>query len=849
MNDSKRQALPAIRKNSQVEELAFLTPVGLPQEAVSLICQLLSATDDESLVALARRMSQGSSFSLAADVEEPDIAFFKSLPSFPFFHQKRELPNPLECAQLDPLSVGEWFRPGGEFHRAMPEYEYRAQQYDMSSAVAEAFSSQRHLVVEAGTGTGKTMAYLVPAVLWSLTNKVPVVISTNTKNLQEQIYHKDLPVIARIIRTPFKSAIIKGRSNYVCLQRLSYLLEHREVEVEREQLLPLAQVCAWLFSTETGDLGELPNGNGLAEKLASSAEECRGRKCPHYKRCFMQWARNRSLNADVVITNHSVYFSEPDDSVLALPKNAQVIFDEAHNLEEAATRKFLREVTPYTFRNLLRKLRQTSRTKESGFVFKLKKALLENNFLVNAEARDTMFDILNDVSKHVEAVRVSANDFLSAVANIPRPGENAMRMRREFTQSRVWLGLNPKLNAILDDLEALAVDMEKVSDVFTPPVDGCGHNQGSAQKPIGTELANLTELCRDDPSLPDVVAELAREAALLVEAIHALQSDMDFLTSVEDGNWVYWLSSERDRISQRMVGGIHAAPIEISQYLADSLFKKKESVVLCSATMNVSGSSKFISHRIGLDLVEPERVMSLSVGSPFEFKRQCLAAVTQFLPDVAGSGAEAEDSYTAAFAHFSARLACVTKGRMLVLFTSYRMMKECARIMTPILKKAKVRLLMQGAGESRERITAMFREDRPSVLFGTDSFWEGVDLIGEALSCLVIARLPFDAVNDPIVSARSERVVEQGGSAFHDFAMPNAIIKFRQGFGRLIRHNEDRGVVVVADQRIVTKNYGASFRKNLPAELLRYNDEEGLLDAVAGFLGSAAEKLETGWRH
>lgn len=844
MKDSTRQTLPAKREAKLVEKHAFLTAPGLPREAVDLIRQLLAATDDESLVALARSVTQGSSFSLAADVEEPDVAFLKALPSYPFFHQKRELPNPIEYAQLDPLSVGEWFKPDGEFHRAMPGYEYRAEQYEMSSAVAEAFSSQRHLVVEAGTGTGKTMAYLVPAVLWSLANKVPVVISTNTKNLQEQIYHKDLPVISRIIRTPFKSAIIKGRSNYICLQRLSYLLEHREIEVEREQLLPLAQVCAWLFRTETGDLGELQHGSGLVEKLASSAEECRGRKCPHYKRCLMQWARNRSVNADIVITNHSVYFSEPDDSVLALPKNAQVIFDEAHNLEEAATRKFLREVTPYSFRNLLRKLRQASRTKESGFVFKLKKSLLENNFLVDAQARDTMFDILSDVSNHVEAVRSSANDFLSAVANIPRPGENSMRIRREFTQSRIWLGLTPQLNAILDDLEALAVDMEKVSDVFTPPADGVGAHAGAARKPTVTELANLAELSREDPLLPDVVAEFGREADMLVETIHGLQSDMEFLTSVDDANWVYWLSSDRDRTSQRMAGGIHAAPIEISNYLADSLFKKKESVILCSATMNVSGSPKFISHRIGLDLVEPERVMSLCVGSPFDFKRQCLAAVPQFLPDVAGSGDEAEDAYTAAFADFTARLACLTKGRMLVLFTSYRMMQECARLMTPVLKKAKVRLLMQGAGESRERITAMFREDRPSVLFGTDSFWEGVDLIGEALSCLVIARLPFDAVNDPIVSARSERVAEQGASSFHDFALPNAIIKFRQGFGRLIRHNDDRGIVVVADQRIVTKNYGASFRKNMPADLLRYDDEEALLSAVCVFLGSGVAKLE-----
>lgn len=788
---------------------------GLPEAAVDVICQLLAASGDPALARLAEEMARARPFSLdGTDPLATGDALVAALPEHVFCYAKREIPNPAEYAQLDPFSVGAWFEPGGVFQSAMPEYEYRREQHDMAAAVADAFGSQRHLVVEAGTGIGKTMAYLVPSVLWSLANKVPVIISTNTKNLQEQIFRKDLPVIARIMSRPFKSAVIKGRANYVCLSKVANLLDHREAELVQEQFVPMARVCAWLFRTASGDLSEIEYAGAIGDKLASSAEECPGRKCRFHSRCHLQWARNCSLNADVVLTNHSVYFSEPDDKPLALPKHAQVVFDEAHNLEEAATRKFLREVTGYSFRNALRKIHLVTRKKESGYVTKLKKALLENNFLADAASRDAMFEILDSVAKGVDSVRNSSRRFLRAVAGIPRQDEGVMRMRPQFVESPVWIGVVPLLNDVLDGLCALSDEMERIVNVFI------GGAEGGVPEP------------------PEQVAEFWREAAAHFETLKSLESDLDFISSVKDRNWVYWITSSRSRDTDRVEGGLHAAPVEIAQYMADTLFAKKETVVLCSATMNVGGSPQFIAHRIGLDLVEPERVRSVCIGSPFDYKRQCFAGVPMFLPDVAGAHASAEAEYTAAFAGLAAKLAVVTRGRMLVLFTSYRMMVDCGARMESALSPEGIRVLRQGAGLSRETITAMFREDRPSVLLGTDSFWEGVDLMGEVLSCLVIARLPFDAVNDPIVSARSERVAENGGDSFREFALPNAIIKFRQGFGRLIRHNEDRGVVVIADQRICTKNYGSTFRRELPTGLVKFAGADELLKSAGAFLGN-----------
>ncbi len=824
--------LPTKKAPRKTDPLDDLTSLELPRDAAEVICQLLSGSHDESLKQIAKRISKARTFILTAELAESGEALINALPSRHFAYPKRELQNPMEYTQLDPMSVGAWFRPNGEFHRAISDYEYRVEQNEMASAVADAFSTQRHLVVEAGTGVGKTMAYLVPSVLWTLANKVPVVISTNTKNLQEQIFHKDLPAIARIIRMPFKTAIIKGRSNYLCLKRFAYLLQHREVELSEEQLLPLAHVCAWLFKTHSGDLSELEFGHSLADKLASTPEDCHGRKCPHYSRCYLQSARNESLNADIVITNHSVFFSEPDKP-LALPKNAQVVFDEAHNLEEAATRKFLREVTSYSFYNVLRKLYLASRRKETGILSRLRSALLSNNFLTSAEARDALFEKLDAAIKHTDAVRTSGRRFLRSLADIPRKEESVMRMRPQFTESNAWLDVVPLLQKFQDDLYALVTDLEAISKVFAGNETDAPSQEMSGQKQIASAFSGRS--ADESPSSSSAVAEFGRELSVVVNGVIELSENLNFITSVSDRDWVYWIAISKE-YDGKLVGGLHAAPIEIAKFMADAVFDKKESVVLCSATMNVGGSSKFIAHRIGLDLVEPTRVMSLCVGSPFDYPRQCLVAVPMFLPNIADARENGESDYTAAFADFTAELAGVTHGRMLVLFTSYRMMMNCAERITETLSRAGIRLLVQGVGHSRERITQMFREDHPSVLMGTDSFWEGVDLIGEALSCLVIARLPFDAINDPVVSSRSERVAENGGDSFRDFALPNAVIKFRQGFGRLIRHNDDRGIVIIADQRIFTKNYGATFRKNLPSELLKYEDGKTLLIDAARFL-------------
>ena len=511
---------------------------------------VLSAGSDDALKALSAELARSQAFALTArpSLDESGDALFKSIPPHHFVYPKRELPNPVEYRQIPADDVGRWFQAGGEFERAVPDFEYRPEQHQMAVAVAEAFNGQRHLVVEAGTGIGKTIAYLVPAVLWSLANKIPVVVSTNTKNLQEQIFTKDLPAIARVIRAPFKSALIKGRSNYLCLSRLEQLLSHREAELAEDQLLPLAHLCAWIFRTATGDLSELDGGAEVSDRLASTPEECRGRKCRHYGRCFLQRARNLSINADIVITNHSVFFSEPEKP-LALPKTAQVVFDEAHNLEEAATRKFEREVTAYSFNGTLRKLHHASRRRESGLLHRLRELLFANNFLDAAEARDALYERLGAAIKHADKLRLSSRRFLKGVAGLPRKEESVMRLRPAVHASFAWSEIVPLLQTAQDDLYALTAELEKIQDLRGPETPAEAVARAEPVADAIRELGFSSQRCQLADNL-----EFTTAIAIATSVLGAVSRDYD----------------------GKPIGGLHAAPIEIAKYMAETVFAKKE---------------------------------------------------------------------------------------------------------------------------------------------------------------------------------------------------------------------------------------------------------------------------------
>lgn len=860
---------------STVSELSISSLLSLPQEVLSVLAEILFGCDDEAACQLASELHAKVPFPLHPPPAGSRL--FGFLPPNREEIRNREPPNPMLYTQLDPSLVADWFGPDGEFARIMPGYESRPEQIQMAAAVTEAFSSSKHLVLEAGTGVGKTMGYLVPAVLWALANKVPVIISTNTKNLQEQIFRKDLPLIAGLLRSPVRFALIKGRSNYLCLYRLEQLIGRREAELTPAEFLLLAQAIVWACQTESGDLAgfdppPIPPDAGapITDRICSLGDECHGRQCPYWNRCFLQKARARSLAADVVITNHFVVFNEPDAKPVALPKYAQIIFDEAHNLEAAVTDALSREVTySATVKILNRLVRQsTSRRSATGLVPELQKWTLKENLFESILARDCFLALLHRIVRSADNLERTMRAFARALANVPPSSVTAFRIRPPDLESLAWENTIQPLQRVQDALFALLEDLRLVNDVLSPKPPPDDHSapvyptlSPEAQKKlfapetdlfIGApqtlsspaasqplQLALNRHWYEDGPDA-SIHAEFSRRLIGILEQFVELQDNLEFLTSLKDESFAYWISVHSKSFKKTAVGGLHAAPIEVAGQLVSKLFSKRDCVVLCSATMSVGGKTDFLGERLGFATLDPDSILERRLGSPFHYDKQCLAALPVFLPEQHNGETSIDAAFLSSFCELLNETVRITNGRTLVLFTSYRMMNAAAETLQHLLEDSGIEVLCQGDGRSRESITAQFRAgEKPSVLLGTDSFWEGVDLIGDALSCLVIAKLPFPSPNDPLIAARCEAIETKKGrsASFPYYSVPSALVKFRQGFGRLIRHKEDRGIFIIADTRIRKggKNYASRFRNELPANLQEYKNPASLLADIRSF--------------
>ncbi len=777
-----------------------------PDGMASLILQLLSAAD-APWQALAEVISQFVSFQLAAELPSVSGTLSSLIEGSVERLPRRELPEGGEYIPLDADVVAAWLEPEGACARLIEGYEYRAGQVQLTRAVIEAFNSSRHLAAEAGTGVGKSVGYLLPAILWSLQNEVPVIVSTNTKNLQTQLFHKDIPLLRNVLTQPFRAAMIKGRMNYVCLRHLIRMVEQPEAELNEAELPIMARIIAWLVQTTSGDLEELDrlvprSSGGLLLRLPATAEECGGRSCRHYNRCFLQRARARSLNADIVVANHSLVFAESHSQPVALPRHAQVIFDEAHHLEDSATRFFTREISSLRFFIALRRLWRASRQRRnSGILEDLRGQLHGNVAALSEELLDAAFEDVEAAINATEKLRRSAGSFLSALGALPRSDEAPLRLRGGDFDSPRWAEPRRELDELKQALDQLCETLDQLLRRFPQP--------------------DAT------PELPGALADTLRDGQASLQAVAELRLDLDFITAADDAEYVYWLDVQQR--AQGRTGVLSAAPIEVAERLVDELFAVRDSVVLCSATLSVNNSFNFLAGRIGLDRLEKDRLLTLQAVSPFDFANQCRVVVPAFLPD---PNEHASGGYTGALTSMLHELVQRTGGRTLVLFTSYEMLRNCAAALEEPLRQAGITLLAQGLHGSRDRLIRTFRREVSSVLLGTDSFWEGVDVVGESLSCVVIARLPFDAVRDPLVVARSEHVAAKGGNPFRHYSLPNAIIKFRQGFGRLIRHRSDQGLVVVADRRIHAKSYGVMFRRSLPCAVRTLHEPDELWQTV-----------------
>ncbi len=672
-----------------------------------------------------------------------------------------------------------------DFAAHFPGYEHRPQQVTMLRAVAQALNRGEHLLVEAPTGVGKSLAYLIPAVHWAVQNRERVVVSTNTINLQEQLYHKDLPDLARALSLEFRATVLKGRSHYLCPSRLLSLLRRGATSPDEARVL--AKVLVWRAQTNDGD-GDalfLPSTveRSIWRQLSADHEGCMPDKCRHFQEgeCFFYNARRAADAAHLVIVNHALLLADIAVQNRALPEYDYLIVDEAHHLEAATTDGLSFEADRHSIRRQLNEVGQIDvQGRVSGLLSEVigrcQKGNLPREVLGQVELS------VGRIGMAVERALRESNAFFDRLEQFVeehrggRKSQYAYRLR--ITPSTrvqpAWEGVEIAWDAANAPLAAIADDLERLA--------------GSLDDLVGYDVQDVEEL----------QSQILGVARRLAEA----RGQVNRMITMPDPDLIYWvrLDPDRNRLS------LHAAPLHVGPLVEEHLFNKKKAVILTSATLRTNDSFDYLRER--LNAWEADE---LAVGSPFDYRNSTLVYLVNDIPEPNQQG------YQQAVERGMVSLFRATQGRALALFTSYNQLRATLRAIKEPLAQSGITVQAQGEGSSRAQLLEDFRTGERRVLLGTRSFWEGVDVPGEALSCLAIAKLPFSVPNDPIFAARSETFERP----FFEYAVPEAILRFLQGFGRLIRSRTDRGVVVIFDKRLLTKSYGSLFLDSLPDPTLR----------------------------
>jgi predicted DnaQ family exonuclease/DinG family helicase len=679
---------------------------------------------------------------------------------------------------LDVDSLAAMLEQGGDFSYKFPGYEYRPQQVEMLRVVAEAFNGRQHLLVEASTGTGKSIAYLLPAAHFAGQNGERVVISTNTINLQDQLFLKDIPDLQKILPFEFKAALLKGRSNYICLRRLAALRQAGHLSME--ELRVLAKVLVWLPSTMTGDQAELflPTlGERLIwSRICSDSENCLAERCPFRQedKCFFYRARQRAEGAHLIVVNHALLLSDVAVENRVLPEYRYLIVDEAHHLEDATTRQLSFEVSLRSLQRLLSELGQRPGPRRyAGYLAEVMARCRRG--LPEAIERE-LESYIEDLHREVEAAGRSLYEFFDRLSLFLKEHSRPASKYNQIIRLTGGLRVQPAWADVEIAGDNFSVRLFKLSDGLKRLYSGLGDLEGY-----------------DIPDYEDLLQGLLGYGQRLED----LRDQLSALIAQPSPSDIYWaeIAVKDEEIS------LHAAPLHIGHLVERHLLTPKECVVLTSATLCTDGDFSFIKER--LNTWEAREV---AVGSPFDYVNSTLLYLINDIPE------PNQPYYQKAVEQALVALCQATQGRTLALFTSYSQLRNTSKTITRPLAEHDIVVFQQGDGSSRRQLLENFRTTPRSVLLGTRSFWEGIDVMGEALSCLVIARLPFSVPTDPVFAARSETFEDP----FGQYAVPETILRFRQGFGRLIRSKTDRGVVVILDKRLLTKSYGQAFLNSLP---------------------------------
>ena len=652
------------------------------------------------------------------------------------------------------------FKQDGPIAKTLTNYEERPEQVEMTGAIADTLLRSQTLVVEAGTGVGKSFAYLVPAAQYALENDSTVIISTNTISLQEQLIHKDIPFLEKALGMDFKALLVKGRRNYLCLRRLRRSdLKQKDIFSDEYEMKQFAKIAAWSHITGDGSLYDMDGAPDpkVWDMVSANTENCLGKKCPHHKQCFFQKARERMHDARMLIVNHHLFFSNMairDEKKTILPEYGALVFDEAHSIEGVATEHLGVSVSNSSIRYLM------------DLLFNAKK---QKGFLLSIGAQDSM--------EWAEIVRKRSDSFFKGI--------------KEYFEAR-------KSSGESDSMRIRKKHFVE-NELFTP-------------------LSKLTESLMDAKKNART-KEDEIEISAFIKKINDLNDSLDIILSQDIENYVYWIECSKKKIS------INAAPISIGSILKERLFSSHIPIILTSATLSVespsqprrlpnwqptrltgSNSFSYLKKRLGID-----ESRDLKLGSSFDYKNQVRMYIAKNMPLP-----NRLTEYSEAVAEKVKRYIELTNGNAFVLFTSYSLMNIVYEELEDYLSEKGFNVLRQGKGLDRTKMLSRFKKEKGSVLFGVDSFWQGIDVQGEALSNVIITKLPFAVPDHPVIEARVDDIRRRGGDAFLEYNLPEAVLKFKQGFGRLIRSKQDTGIIAILDSRIINKSYGRAFLNSIP---------------------------------
>jgi len=681
----------------------------------------------------------------------------------------------VEYKSVDELEAGNYISNGGALSKISDSFEERPVQVELLQNIVHAFNENKIAVFEAGTGVGKSYSYLIPSVLWALLNHERVIISTGTINLQQQLCEKDIPAVEKIVGKKFKYVLMKGRQNYICLRRLNDAVSILDLfEGESDELKKIAE---WAQSSPTGsrsDMTFMPSEN-VWTKVNSESDACMGKKCPFFGQCFVMKVRKEAATANIIVVNHHLLFADIEsrlsgagyEDAAVLPPYHHIVFDEAHGIENAATSFFSESVNRFKLNKLINQMYRKRKNSEYGHLCSL--AVLSSN---EEKAQDA-FDLTNKIKLSLTNVEIAAKDLLA----------------NEYTK-RLYEGS-------VRDFGPLLVAIGELS-----------RSLGSFTGMIREVMEGIEEDDKDAPCYWEskVILRHLESYVILLKNFSAWDEKRDD---------VFWIQKKRLPPDMIRDGAdpdyitLTQTPLDISHLMNDGVFEQMSSVICTSATLKTGHDFSYWMRRTGVTFAGEDRILKGEYPSPFPYNKNMLFAVPNDAPTP--DNIQFQQWVEMALP----RLIQAAAGRTLVLFTSYESLKSAHRTTAASLRSFPGRIMKQG-DDDNGKLLEIFKKEKESVLFATDSFWQGVDIPGESLSQVIIVKLPFTVPNDPVFVARAEAIEKRGGSSFMELSVPEAVIKFRQGIGRLIRRSDDKGVVVVLDRRVYEKRYGSIFITSMP---------------------------------